>query len=144
MALGRTLYNMFFRRTSTFFVTILVGAVFLERAFDQGGDRMWERMNQGVSGHLHAHRTYASHIKDVGCMCGGTVQGLQENQLVDPALMFPTTVYLSMHTTHHLSTPREHTPFHPCRSCGSTLRTSMSRALRTSTGCGTTGILRSN
>lgn len=106
MALGRTLYNMFFRRTSTFFVTILVGAVFLERAFDQGGDRMWERMNQGVSGLLHVHRKYASHIKDVECMCGGTVQGLQENQLVDPALIFPTILSTS------LCTPPTTSPLH--------------------------------
>lgn len=50
MGLGKTLYNTFFRRTSAFFITVLVGAVLFERAFDQGGDRMWERMNQGVSG----------------------------------------------------------------------------------------------
>ena len=66
MALGRTLYNVFFRRTSTFFVTVLVGAVFLERAFDQGGDRMWERMNQGVSGQfLFARFTYVSKMWNV-------------------------------------------------------------------------------
>ena len=53
MALGRTLYNTFFRRTSAFFVTVLVGAVLFERAFDQGGDRLWERMNKGVSRALH-------------------------------------------------------------------------------------------
>ena len=49
MAVGKTLYNMFFRRTSTFFATIVVGAVLFERAFDQGADRLWERMNKGVS-----------------------------------------------------------------------------------------------
>lgn len=105
MALGRTLYNVFFRRTSTFFVTVLVGAVFLERAFDQGGDRMWERMNQGVSGQFPL-RTLHIRIKDVECMCGGTVQGLQEKQLVDPALIFPTACLpLYAHHPPHLSTP---------------------------------------
>ena len=49
MAFGRAVYNLLFRRTSTFVVTILVGAVFFERAFDLGADRLWERMNKGVS-----------------------------------------------------------------------------------------------
>ena len=48
MAFGRAVYNLLFRRTSTFVVTILVGAVFFERAFDVGADRLWERMNKGV------------------------------------------------------------------------------------------------
>jgi len=48
MAFGRTVYNLLFRRTSTFMVTVLVGAVFFERAFDRGADALWERMNQGV------------------------------------------------------------------------------------------------
>ena len=46
---GRTVYNLLFRRTSTFALTILVGAVFFERAFDQGADALWDRMNRGVS-----------------------------------------------------------------------------------------------
>ncbi len=49
MAIGRTVYNALFRRTSTFILTMVVGAVFFERAFDVGADRLWERMNQGVS-----------------------------------------------------------------------------------------------
>lgn len=49
MALGRTLYNVFLRRTSTLFVTILVGAVLFERVFEPNTDFLWERMNKGVS-----------------------------------------------------------------------------------------------
>ena len=48
MAFGRAVYNLLFRRTSTYVVTILVGAVFFERAFDRGADALWERMNKGV------------------------------------------------------------------------------------------------
>lgn len=48
MALGKTVYNIFFRRTSTFFVTVLVGAVFFERAFEASTDALWDRMNKGV------------------------------------------------------------------------------------------------
>ncbi|KAL5477986.1 hypothetical protein EMCRGX_G024858 [Ephydatia muelleri] len=47
MALGRTVYNALFRRTSTFFVTIVVGAVLFERVFDTSTDALWERMNKG-------------------------------------------------------------------------------------------------
>ena len=49
MALAQSLYNIFFRRTSTFVVTMLVGAVFFERAFDKGADSLWDRLNHGVS-----------------------------------------------------------------------------------------------
>ena len=45
---GRSLYNFFFRRSSTYALTILVGAVFFERAFDHSVDSLWERMNRGV------------------------------------------------------------------------------------------------
>ena len=49
MPLGKTVYNVFFKRTSTFFVTVLVGAFVFERIFDQGTDVLWERINRGVS-----------------------------------------------------------------------------------------------
>lgn len=48
MALTKTLYNVFFRRTSTFFVTVLVGAFVFERVFDYGTDRFWNGKNKGV------------------------------------------------------------------------------------------------
>ena len=42
------LYSVLFRRTSTFALTIAVGALFFERAFDQGADAIYEHINQGV------------------------------------------------------------------------------------------------
>ncbi|XP_038646382.1 cytochrome b-c1 complex subunit 9 [Scyliorhinus canicula] len=50
MALLRQVYNMVFRRSSTFALSIVVGAVFFERVFDQVGDAVFEHMNQGNSG----------------------------------------------------------------------------------------------
>ncbi|KAG7245643.1 hypothetical protein CRUP_021919, partial [Coryphaenoides rupestris] len=47
MALARTVYSMLFRRTSTFAVTIILGAVVFERIFDQGGDALFEQINRG-------------------------------------------------------------------------------------------------
>ena len=49
MAFGKTVYNTLFRRSSTFFVTILAGAFVFERIFDYGMDSFWDRMNRGVS-----------------------------------------------------------------------------------------------
>ncbi|XP_047559000.1 cytochrome b-c1 complex subunit 9-like [Lutra lutra] len=40
------LYSLLFRRTSTFALTIAVGALF-ERAFHQGADVIYEHINQG-------------------------------------------------------------------------------------------------
>ncbi|XP_077996005.1 cytochrome b-c1 complex subunit 9-like [Glandiceps talaboti] len=42
-----TIYNALFRRTSTFAFTIIVGAVFFERVFDQGADAVFEYVNRG-------------------------------------------------------------------------------------------------
>ncbi|XP_056289271.1 cytochrome b-c1 complex subunit 9 [Pseudoliparis swirei] len=47
MALVKTVYNLLFRRTSTFAITIMVGAVLFERVFDQGGDALFEEINRG-------------------------------------------------------------------------------------------------
>lgn len=47
MGLARQAYNTLFRRSSTFMVTIFVGAFVFERVFDDGMDRLWERINQG-------------------------------------------------------------------------------------------------
>lgn len=49
MSLAKSVYHLLFRRTSTFAVTIMVGAVFFERIFDQGGDAIFEQLNRGVS-----------------------------------------------------------------------------------------------
>uniref|UniRef100_A0A8C6TJC4 Complex III subunit 9 n=1 Tax=Neogobius melanostomus TaxID=47308 RepID=A0A8C6TJC4_9GOBI len=47
MSLTKSVYNLLFRRTSTFAITIMVGAVFFERLFDHGGDFVFEQMNRG-------------------------------------------------------------------------------------------------
>nr|XP_051694843.1 cytochrome b-c1 complex subunit 9-like [Oryctolagus cuniculus] len=41
------LYSLLFRRTCTFALTIVVGALFFQRAFDQGADAIYEHINQG-------------------------------------------------------------------------------------------------
>ncbi|NXT76511.1 QCR9 protein, partial [Zapornia atra] len=43
----RRVYSALFRRTSTFALTIVLGAVVFERAFDQGADAIFERLNEG-------------------------------------------------------------------------------------------------
>ena len=48
MAFGRQIYNALFRRTSTFALTIVVGAFVFERVFDLTLDNYYERANQGV------------------------------------------------------------------------------------------------
>uniref|UniRef100_T2M465 Complex III subunit 9 n=1 Tax=Hydra vulgaris TaxID=6087 RepID=T2M465_HYDVU len=40
-------YNLLFKRSSTFAVTIIVGAFLFERTFDPIMDGIWERRNQG-------------------------------------------------------------------------------------------------
>ncbi|XP_078523333.1 cytochrome b-c1 complex subunit 9 [Lissotriton helveticus] len=47
MALGSTVYNLLFRRTSTFTLTIVVGALFFERSFDQAADALYDHLNKG-------------------------------------------------------------------------------------------------
>ena len=48
MGLTRGVYNLIFKRNSTFLLTVVVGAMFFERALDQAVDYAWERHNQGV------------------------------------------------------------------------------------------------
>ena len=43
-----SVYQNVFRRTSTFALSILVGAFAFERVFDQGADYIFEVKNQGV------------------------------------------------------------------------------------------------
>ncbi|XP_029474996.1 cytochrome b-c1 complex subunit 9 [Rhinatrema bivittatum] len=47
MALASSMYRLLFRRTSTFALTIVVGAVVFERVFDQGADALFEHLNRG-------------------------------------------------------------------------------------------------
>ncbi|NXB25048.1 QCR9 protein, partial [Rhagologus leucostigma] len=47
MALLRQVYGSLFRRTSTFALSVVLGAVLFERAFDQGVDALFEQLNEG-------------------------------------------------------------------------------------------------
>ncbi|NXI24782.1 QCR9 protein, partial [Sterrhoptilus dennistouni] len=47
MALLRQGYGSLFRRTSTFALSVVLGAVLFERVFDQGGDMLFEQLNEG-------------------------------------------------------------------------------------------------
>ncbi|XP_030074391.1 cytochrome b-c1 complex subunit 9 [Microcaecilia unicolor] len=47
MALIGRAYVFLFRRTSTFALSIVLGAVVFERAFDQGADALFEHLNRG-------------------------------------------------------------------------------------------------
>ncbi|XP_076850510.1 cytochrome b-c1 complex subunit 9 [Brachyhypopomus gauderio] len=47
MALVNKVYGLLFKRTSTFVVTIMVGAVVFERVFDQAGDALFDHLNRG-------------------------------------------------------------------------------------------------
>ncbi|XP_050779847.1 cytochrome b-c1 complex subunit 9 isoform X1 [Gopherus flavomarginatus] len=47
MPMRSPLYSVFFRRTSTFALTIVLGALVFERVFDQGADAFYERLNHG-------------------------------------------------------------------------------------------------
>nr|XP_025963910.1 cytochrome b-c1 complex subunit 9 [Dromaius novaehollandiae] len=47
MVLLARAYGALFRRTSTFALTIVLGAVIFERAFDQGADAIFEHLNHG-------------------------------------------------------------------------------------------------
>ncbi len=46
---GRFVYNTVFRRASTTFVAVLVGAFVFERFMIDGVDAFWDRRNYGVS-----------------------------------------------------------------------------------------------
>ncbi|KAK6476397.1 cytochrome b-c1 complex subunit 9-like [Huso huso] len=63
MAFGRQVYNLVFRRSSTFALSILVGAVVFERMFDQGGDAIFEHLNKGKLW-KHIKHNYESHDKE--------------------------------------------------------------------------------
>ncbi|XP_075069367.1 cytochrome b-c1 complex subunit 9 [Mixophyes fleayi] len=47
MSVLTTVYRSVFRRTSAFTLTIVVGVVLFERAFDQGADALFEHLNRG-------------------------------------------------------------------------------------------------
>lgn len=47
MSLTQTVYNAVFKRTSSFALAVVVGAVFFERCFDQAGDGLFNYINRG-------------------------------------------------------------------------------------------------
>ena len=47
MALTTTLYNVIGKRTSTYVLSVMVGAFAFERLFDAGTDKFFEVHNQG-------------------------------------------------------------------------------------------------
>ncbi|NXR92864.1 QCR9 protein, partial [Hypocryptadius cinnamomeus] len=47
MVLLRQVYASLFRRSSAFALSIVLGAVLFERAFDQGADALFEQLNEG-------------------------------------------------------------------------------------------------
>ncbi|XP_041052310.1 cytochrome b-c1 complex subunit 9-like [Carcharodon carcharias] len=46
MEVLRQVYNLMFKRTSTFALSIVLGAIFFERVFDQAGDAVFEHINE--------------------------------------------------------------------------------------------------
>lgn len=48
MVLLKKVYSSLFRRSSTFALSIVLGAVIFERAFDQGADALFDHLNEGV------------------------------------------------------------------------------------------------
>ena len=49
MSLINTLYHGAFKRTSTFFLTVMMGTFVFEKIFDEGMDNLYANVNQGVS-----------------------------------------------------------------------------------------------
>lgn len=47
MALGGTIYNIFFKRSSTYFLTLVVGAFAFERFADGLADQIFDSINRG-------------------------------------------------------------------------------------------------
>uniref|UniRef100_A0A8C3RCN6 Cytochrome b-c1 complex subunit 9 n=1 Tax=Cyanoderma ruficeps TaxID=181631 RepID=A0A8C3RCN6_9PASS len=57
MSHGSGVYGSLFRRTSTFALSVVLGAVLFERVFDQGADALFEQLNEGVRAvGLHGYR----------------------------------------------------------------------------------------
>jgi len=44
---AKTIYHAIFKRTSTFSLACILGAVFFERAFAQATDAIWLKLNKG-------------------------------------------------------------------------------------------------
>lgn len=55
MAIGGTIYNLLFKRSSTFFVTICVGVFVFERTVDGLSDYVFNNINKGKQWHDIKH-----------------------------------------------------------------------------------------
>uniref|UniRef100_A0A8C5LUV1 Complex III subunit 9 n=1 Tax=Leptobrachium leishanense TaxID=445787 RepID=A0A8C5LUV1_9ANUR len=71
MALA-ALYRSLFRRTSTFALTVVVGAVLFERVFDQGADALYSHLNEGVRSGLQGHGGVIARRGQSAPCCQGT------------------------------------------------------------------------
>lgn len=49
MTLAKQVYRVLLRRSATFALTVVVGALLFERAFDQSADSIFEQVNKEVS-----------------------------------------------------------------------------------------------
>ncbi len=47
MTLGGKIYNIFFKKSSTYFLTLVGGAFFFERFADQVSDSIFDSINRG-------------------------------------------------------------------------------------------------
>lgn len=47
MALGGRIYNVFFKKSSTYFLTLVVGAFAIERVVDSLSDNIFDSINRG-------------------------------------------------------------------------------------------------
>ena len=68
-SLNTIIYNTLFRRTSTYVLTMVAGAIVVERIFDHGCDWYWEKRNRGVRLHNNNlidldSRLYHCHIQN--------------------------------------------------------------------------------
>ncbi|KAG9339597.1 hypothetical protein JZ751_023488 [Albula glossodonta] len=59
MGIDGAVYKLLFRRTSAFTISIMVGAVFFERMFDQTGNAIFEELNRGAEGRAKVRRMQA-------------------------------------------------------------------------------------
>lgn len=55
MALGGQIYNIFFKKSSTYFLSLCAGAFFFERVADGISDNIFDSINKGKQWHDIKH-----------------------------------------------------------------------------------------
>lgn len=55
MSISKVAYNLLFKRTSTFTLTIITGAFIFERTIDLGVSELYGYLNKGVNTHLYIY-----------------------------------------------------------------------------------------